>query len=730
MPLDIMQGLLTKDEPDEKLMSTYQGWQRAREHFSRHRQRGIENWRQYLAHDNELGMGQWPERSVSYMLEQNRQLLTYNFILPTVDTIAGGIMHVPFDPEYYPINTKMSSITEAAKKAMYADKEVMDWPVAYFELVRAGLVHEGWIKMYVSDEYDPLGNIGLRSCLPGSVTPSPYWKSLLTKDCPRLWYESWHSVEEIKESACGEARERLEYEIKLQKRYGDEYGAHTGVVPYNTEDNRWGSHHRVIQEYSMITEKTQQDYVKLMDGEVYPIPRTIPKDRRLEWLNRWHPDWQPDGVWTEEESIKTCTVRSIAPSISDHVVLEDKPIELQIGRLPFFCWSACRVNGESHSIVDSIRDPQLNINYMLSLTAYKIQVEGGGGSQFVDPKAFESNEEYERYITNRNDPTENFRTRPGLLLEGKRPAVPTATSGYPGEVYKFLENMIDVVFPRVSKVPSVQRGMSDTSGDSGKLFEAKKIQSDQALYTIHYGLRLFWNEVYEAYFMAQPDVYGNERVPRTFVYNKGRESVTFNERVTLPDGRVAIKNDILELKRIRSKVIVSETSSSPTEKLENVQVMAKMLQTMGALDPATAQLISTKIAEYLPGINDEDRDALMHTGYAALKEKLAAIDAATTKHMVDKITLELQALSLQEQLEQKRAMMARQAQMGGMPMGGAAGQGGQPAPAGGGAPSPQAPSGGGTQADDRVNSLVQPSATPQKIGAGPEQVIPQSNLGA
>jgi len=716
LPLEIASGLITRERNrNEALNAVQQGWGRAREHYARKRQREIDNWRQYLAHDAELGMGQWPGKAVSRMLEQNRQILTYNMILPTVDTIAGGIMQVPFDPEYYPINAPMSSVTEAAKQGMYSDKEVMDWSVAYFELVRAGLVHEGWVKMFVSEEYDPLGNIGLKSCLPGSVMASPFWKDMLSKSCERLWYESWHSLEEIKAFACSEVREQLEADIHLQRRHGETYGARTGAVPYATEENSWGSHHRVVQEYSMVTERVKQDYVKVAQG-TYPIPRQVPKDRRLEWLNRWHPDWQPDGVWTADEEVKVCIVRTIAPSVSQHVLLEDRPIELQIGRLPFFCWSACRVNGESHSIVDSVKDPQLNINYMLSLTAYKIQVEGGGGSQFIDPQAFESHEEAEQYVANRNDPTRVFKTKPGLLLEGKRPAVPTVQSGYPGEVYRFLQNMIDVIFPRVSKVPSVQRGMSDTSGDSGKLFEAKKIQSDQALYTIHYGLRLFWNEVYEAYFMAQPDVYGNERVPRTFTYNKGKESVTLNERVQLDDGTIAIKNDVLELKRIRSKVIISETQASPTEKLENLQVIAKMLQTMNALDPATAQLLSTKTAEYLPGINEEDRDALMHTGYTALKEKLAAIDVATAKHAVDKLQLQIQAMQLQEQLDNMRMMQQ------------AGDQGGQPGAASGGeAPSPDMPNQPPKNAvDSKFSELVEPGATPPVVGEGPAQVMPQS----
>ena len=93
-------------------MSVYIGYNNAKTYYERRRRRCTENWRYYWAHDPDLGLGQWPEQSVNYMIQQGRQLTQFNFIRVIVDTIAGGIMQLQFDPEFYPVNEEITTLTD------------------------------------------------------------------------------------------------------------------------------------------------------------------------------------------------------------------------------------------------------------------------------------------------------------------------------------------------------------------------------------------------------------------------------------------------------------------------------------------------------------------------------------------------------------------------------------------------------------------------------------------
>lgn len=694
----------------------YQNWLRAREYHGRRLRREVENWRNYWALDNELGLGQWPEKVVNYMIEQNRQLMVYNMIMPTVDVIAGGIMAVPYDPEYFPVNYPMTSLTTAMKKAMYSDKEILDWNNPYFQLVRAGLIHEGSIKMYVDSEYDELGNIGFKFCLPGSIMYDPHWKDLESKTCKRCWHDTWHTPEELS-YIYPEMKELFAADIKRRKQLGDQvYGHSSGIVPYDAgishgggtyqdETRDWGDVHRVIQEYKMVKKEVSIEKTLTENGPII-IPDHIDNNDKVAWLNVNHPTWDPEHTWVDKELVDSCVCTVICPSISQNTALASGEIEIQIGRLPFFPWSACRANGESHSIVDSVRDPQLNINYMQSLLAYKIQIEGGGGAQLADPSKFQDEEEFQDFASNRNDPTRVFRTKAGALDRGGVSA-PVVKANFPSEVYQWMNHMIDVMWTRVSKVAPVQKGFGEGAGESGKLYELKKIQSDQQLYTIHYGLKLFWNEVYEAYFMQATNQYALEGIQRQFTYNKGKESITLNEPVELADGAYGIKNDVRMLRQIRHKVIVSEKQETPTQKMENLQSTTKLLQALGQYGPATAQFMVHKAIEYMPGIDEEDREILKEISARETELKMNELETANLKQQSDQISLQMQLFQAQQQL----MMMNQQQQT-------------QPAQPG----SVSAPSMGGNAAPRNLDQLPPEEAVQMSRGIQEQSVIPQQPI--
>lgn len=637
------------DDADRSVVQVYRNWENAQEYHARRTRRSIENWRMYWAHDPELGLGQWPEKVASRMVAEQRQLTQYNITNTLVDTIAGGIMKSPFHPKYYPVNDQITSLTRAITQASYSDKELMDWDAAFFEMIRAGLIQEGVVKIGISTEFSRLGNIKFESCLPNSVFHDPNWRTWSSKDCRRCWKETWMEAE-VAAEIYPKHRALFEAEIERTNRFGPEYGPNEGVTAYsNTSDNRWGSQLRFIEQYEMKAIKKTIEYVVTVDKktrqareEVIPDNLNSPAEK-IAWLNENVPDWQPDYVFEREVMEQRCFVTTIAPDISWNIVIEHGETEIQIGRLPFFWWAASRANGESRSIVDSIKDAQQTLNYWESMITYKLQIEGGGGAQLVDPSKFKDNNEAQRYKKDRNNPAESFEVKPNALEGGaSQIADGVYKSTFPNEVYQHLNHIIDVLIPYISKVNPSVRGQKEGPSDSGRLFELMKIQSDQQLYTIHYGLRILYNEIYEAYLMQASRTYAAERLPRVFGVDGGKEKVILNERIELPDGSILIKNDTSRLKDIRHKVIVSESEASPTQRLADLRSISQLLQSIDPnAKPATMSYLINKATGLVDIMdNDEDQAELKRIGDKEVALAIERIDSEIAKLQAERMKAE------------------------------------------------------------------------------------------
>lgn len=582
----------------ERCIRVEREYNNARTWYQKNWDRIVENWRFYWGLDSDKGLGQWPGAAVAEMLKDGRQVAVYNIVRPTVDNIAGGIMKAPWSFDFSPVDDEISSLTHMIKDVHYIDKDLTGWRPHELEMVIGGLVGQSVMEMYINRETNKKhGNIGMKTCLGGSVVFDPYHKSARSKECKKAYRDVYltplemlklysKKTAEIKKSVYmqeyGDAA--LEKLAEQQRLTGDEYGVNWGIMPTGNEAI-WGSQYKVVEFYEMQTVTYAYEYVVTEDGEETTIPRNL-KDpsEKIAWLNDMVPGWIPDQIFSgeTEEEVQYKTV--ICPSLSTNMILAYGPTEVQCGRLQFFPWSAARINGEFGGIVDLIKDAQKNINYWESLITHKIQVEGGGGAQFADESAFADSNAYNDYVANRNNPKKVFKIRRDALKEFPNgPAVPVVKSPFPAEAMKHLEHMIDVILPRISKVTTAGRGMSETSNESGILFQMKKLQSDVEQYVIYESLRNFWNEVGEAYLNQAVRTYGNQ-VERTFFNSGKKESFTINKRETRTDENGnsidVILNDFSKLKDMRHRVVVTESQDSPTRKVEIMQVSSSLIQSM------------------------------------------------------------------------------------------------------------------------------------------------------
>jgi hypothetical protein len=660
----------------DQVYSLYWRYLVFKNHYAVQMARAAENWNIYLPVDTEHGFGQYPSDVIASMIAQKRAPLTFNLAKPTCDQIASGLVQAPFDPTYYPINQEITKLTQVVQKAMYSDKEICNWGQAYFELVRAGCVIQGDIKMGITKEFHPLGNIALDSVLPNSVLYSPSWKTSIMKHCPRCFHEQWLEPQAAIEyyGNCKNADLIIPH-LEMLRDTPVEYGGKTGAVPYAGEDGLSGPLTQFIHEYRMEMRKTKNTFIVTQHGDMQIPQELISTPGSVkDFLDQTFgfEKWDPDNIFEDEVPERVCIKSTIAPSVLGVDIIEEKKTEVQIGQIPFYSWSCDRVNGEPHGIIDQIKDAQRTVNYWNSLIQYKIQLEGGGRAKLVDKSKFESPEVAQDAIENCNDPTRIFPVKPGSMDEGGGPFKPVNIStGVPIEVYQHLDRIINQYWPLISKVTPASRGMQEHAGQSGYLYNLQKIQSDQMVYTIHYTLRQFWNQVYEGHLMQSALTYSKEGVQRVFYFNGGKKKIVLNERVEFPDGSVGIKNDMKTLKNIRHNIIISDQQSSPTKNMQDLQVMSeyfKSLQPLAAAMPASIGYTISAMTDKIDQFSEEDKENLSEIQGVELESSLAQLELKTLQTQIETEKarqalaeiLQLAAMTPEQKAAQQQAQMQNQ----------------------------------------------------------------------
>jgi hypothetical protein len=605
--------------------------------------RTMDNWNIYLPVDTEHGYGHYPADVAAAMLRQKRAMLTFNMAKPTVDLIASGLIQAPFDPKYTPVDKPLTMLTKAMEKRMYSDKELCNWGSAYWDLVRAGCIIQGDIYLGISNEFSRLGNNALYSCLPNSVLYSPTWKTTVMRDCPDCFHEQYLMPDQAEEYYYGhEISEPLKKSLELMKTQLHEYGTRSGAVPFAGSDGSWGSAIQFVHWYHMEIQRKKRVFIVTQFGDMF-LPEKICGDPQMVkmFLDKQFgfEKWDPENIYEDEIKEKRCRKTTIAPTLLGSEVIEDSYPEVQIGQIPFYTWSCDRVNGEPHGIIDQIKDAQRTINYWNSLIQHKIQTGGGGGAKYIDKSKFATPDDAEDAVQNANDPTKVFPVKPGALDTGKPPISPVQMSdGVPAEVYAHLDRIISQYWPLISKTTPASRGMLEGSNQSGYLFNQQRIQSDQMVYTIVYGLRQFWNQVYEGDLMLATQLYSNENVPRVFYFKGGKEKVVLNERVEFPDGSIGIRNDVSKLKDIRHKIIVSDQQSSPTQNMADLSVLNEYLNSMvkfANLMPAQIAYTMKAIARKIDQFDEEDKENLEEIADIELSAAMEKLNLSTINTKIE-----------------------------------------------------------------------------------------------
>lgn len=563
------------------------------------RQVEITSWKFYSG----LHRGQWDIESLQQLIDERRPPHQANFIQNKIDTLHGNYLQNPLEMRYEAEVDVPNNLTLALNQLFLIDKERGEWKKAKRELIRSGLVHRGTVEMYKDYRNDPLGTIGLRKISPDRILFDPDWKSDDINDNKTILQYTWMDPEEIElfyQKKTAELREA----IKIYQQNKDSRGVSASGIGHQSHHSFHGSENiDKLFDTSPQFAKTNQlrflviqalENVKVRTGRVFDtkenkfLPTMSPENLETMMSLRGNELRVFPGFHSEFKIVTTI------PGLNFNLMLEDGDHPIQIGRFPIFTWSALNLNGEIQGKVPVMQDMQEIFNKRES-TATHIQTTAINGAELIEENFFADDTEYDRYIREKNIPASSFKVRDNTISQGRLGIAqrPRDTQGL-NDLHVTADralNMADIV----SSTPAPITGGSGKSGESGKLFEEKRLQALTALEPMSESLQDLERELGEAYIYLVPDVYGN--TARKIISPKTKEMILLN----VPTSTGTIINDIRKLGR--HGIIVGLAKGGVSVKRE---LLVKYIDALGVIqNPMLRSFMEMQLVQVLPNLPDE-----------------------------------------------------------------------------------------------------------------------------
>jgi len=597
-------------------------------------------WAMYSGFDH----GQWLRTAVAQLKAASRHIAQYNIVRGKVENLAGSIVKNDFDIDFVPVDREVSHITRMLKGIFYSDKEMMDWNIEHLQIVIDGLIHLGVEEMFISDKYNPLGNIGFRRCMPGSVLVDPHWKTHKTEDLKQLWKVAYLKPEEIKriyKTKSSRIDEMTRQQVFNGETYEDDPASKS--IQYAKLEQAYGSLYRVVERhYLKETSETVNVWVGENGTVLIPNKDKEERDAFIEDLKS-----KGEGrVLSHERTKREYWISTSCAQLDNVELLEDRMAEIQIGRLPFYPWSAARINGRNSGIVALLVDAQQSLNKRESLSDHMI-ANATHGARFMDEAIVNGDPIQKKNIEQNIDkPNALFWTAPGALQSGRNYTQMLEKTAYQGEIYQEIDRM-NVYLDKISGVDETSEGRSTGSEDNALFYARRQAASEIARTVLIEGLAQHWNDKGEGYMQLAGQIYpGSVREFRTnYGVNKGKK-----ETLTLNSGGP----ELSELRDFpRHKVVISQSPAGITMRTTERAINSEIQNRLPADQYVYQALVSKNIFKTLDQ-SFEDNQALDVASdiQMTLAVTKASAEIASNKLISAQATLALQQLEQQSQQPQ------------------------------------------------------------------------------
>jgi len=645
MPNIIKSFSLRRSSSAEKLLYIEAEYDRARMHMDKAFQRSYENWRMYFG----IEYGQWWADDITRLNSEKRHPEQYNIVQPKVDTLAGAIASEKYEMDLRPIEGRRNSLIEAERDSFYADKELCNFEWSIGQVIKDAMVHSGELKMTkVFDKTPHFGNIAFQREQPGYVVRDPNWTSNDDKDCRKLWEIFFMTAEQVSQ-VYGIESQQIRNEIMLSGMHGHDYEEPEMDFTQKISRSYYGSLHRVIEFHWMEKIKVKRLQGQKVDA-VNWVPFPITKDENVleEFIVRNQID--PNTLQEVDYEDDIHMVSAICPTLVIDKVMTEGPGLMQPKRLPYYHLAANREMGMDKGIVDDIADSQRTINRNQVKISDLIATATGGGKLFARG-LFKTPEEIQEFKDRANDPSYNKDVDDDALRDN--PIHYLNTNQYPSTLIKQFESMWEIT-DRVSKVPAAMEAMSQSTNESGILFERKLQVARLGLITVNTNVLKWRHDIAEGYYWQWQIDPGYNSVEREQSTRDGRHRVILNERV-FKDGKWFVRNIPSQIPR--STVMITESKYSPNKILKDRALFQDLYNSAIQQNPNSiyTSWFFGKILDTME-LNEQDRSELDMIKDLQQKLDLARIETEQSG---------LEANKQQSILASIQALMERQRLTGG-----------------------------------------------------------------
>ncbi len=612
--------------------------------------RSYRNWQIYHA----VYEGQAEKDLLQELRKEDRHYEQFNIATPKVETLTGALSSEKFDLDLKPIEGQKNSLTEACKASWYTDKGLCHYDKSVNDCIKGGLVIGADLKMKMSSRYDPKKNICFELVPHGFLLRDPYWLTDDDRDCEKAWEVFHLSAPQIARKYPNAKSALLEEALKLYQRFGGRYEEYDPDFYEQLQMGFKGHLYRVIEYHYIEHVHTERLIGQIMDSKRWiPFPVTKDHDILEAYMikNNIDPMTIPPPHPYDDKVHKLMT---IAPDIVQHKLLDGKArvSTVQPQRLPYYHFTVDRTFGIDKGIIDDIYDLQRALNRReMKLSDIIDNADGGGGVYSED--VWDTPEKKSELQQNKSNPRYTHFADGDEIARGK--LVEHLTSNqYNPAIIDQIARFWDVV-DRISRVPAAMAAMSESTNESGVLYDRKLEVARMGIMTLVDRVKELRQNMFEGYYTQWQVADAYNLREREFTSLDGKASAVLNERILdHKDGRIYVHNRPSMIPRCA--VIITESRSNPTRLLQRRALYSELFDRAVQTNPEAA---STLFEELMKTMDlDEEGQAKMRRfsmlqavrDYKRLETEIATLDATKQQALLT----EMQATFAMEQMGQQQ----------------------------------------------------------------------------
>jgi len=597
--------------------------------------RSYRNWRIYHAVDE----GQAEESLLQDLHAEGRHYEQFNIASPKVDVLAGALSSEKFDLDLKPIEGKKNSLTEACNISYSMDRDLCHYDKALGDCIKGGLVVGSDIKQKMSSRHDPKTNICFEIVQPGFLIRDPYWITDDDRDCEKAW-EVFH-LPAWKIAQYPNAKGALiEQALKLYQKHGGEYDEYDTDFYSQMNLGFKGHLYRVIEYHYIEHYQTTRLIGEILGSKRY-IPFPITRDEAVLEAYMIKNNIDPMTLEVTPYDDRIHKLMTISPELLSGKLLDGKAriSATQPKRLPYYHFTVDRTFGVDKGIIDDIYDLQRALNRReMKLSDLIDSADGGGGVYSEDVwNTPEKKAELKRNATNPRYRTfaDGDEIAKGKLVERLNQQV--SNPAIIDQITRFWD-----VVDRISKVPAAMEAMTQSSSESGILFDRKLQVARMGILTLVDRVKELRKNIFEGYYEQWQVVDAYNMMEREFTSLDGKVSTVLNQRVMNPDdGRIYVQNRPSMIPR--SAVIITESPSSPTKLMQRRALYSELFDRAVQTAPEASFIFFKELMKTMD-LDEDAQDELRKfsmlesiRSYKRIDTEIATLDATMQQAILAKM---------------------------------------------------------------------------------------------